>query len=64
MACQKVCKQDRNDTKVKVVSETLSIPTSFSHYCAVQSNKDVGMGLSILHLSPIEALSPVNIILY
>ena len=30
MACQKVCKQGRNDIKRKVVYKALSIPTSFS----------------------------------
>ena len=34
-ANQKVCKQVRNDIKVKVVYKASSIPTSFSDHCAV-----------------------------
>ena len=39
MACQKVCKQVRNDIKVKVVYEASSTPTSILHHCAVWSKK-------------------------
>ena len=35
IACQKVCKQVRNDIKVKVVYKALSTPTSFCTPLAV-----------------------------
>ena len=39
MACQKVCKQGRDDIIVKVNLQS-PIPTSFSHYCNVKRCRD------------------------
>ena len=45
MACQKVCKQGRDDVIVKVNLQSL-IPTLFLHQFATVVQKDVGIGLS------------------
>ena len=44
MACQKVCKQGRDDIIVKVNLQSL-IPASFSHWFSTVMQKDVGIGL-------------------